>query len=177
VAKITIYVSDHLKARMDAVEGVNWSPLACRAFEAKLAEISSEKSDKSIVDVVNRLRGSANAFNDAAYMEGKQHGRQWAQDHATAEELDSLEKLTSKWTEDLWGRDLDPGPDAEFTDREVLFNQIRFNVNGARGDRDAARIFWDDTEPQKGRKHDGPRYLRGFADGALSLWRDVKDKL
>ena len=38
------YVPDDLKRRMDEAEGVNWSPLACGAFEAKLAEIKDAEA-------------------------------------------------------------------------------------------------------------------------------------
>jgi hypothetical protein len=178
MARVNIYVPDDLKRRMDEAEGVNWSPLACRAFEMKLAEVSAKKKEKNMNDVINRLKGSANKYNDEAYLEGKEHGRKWAEDHATTEELGSLEKLTSSWDEGLWDRALDPAPTEEYTGREVLFNQIRFNHRErGRGDRAAARFFWDETEPQMCREYDGPRYLRGFADGALDLWRDVKDQL
>lgn len=47
--KITIYVRPDLKSRIDAnTEDINWSAIACQAFEARLsgqvaAEISSRK--------------------------------------------------------------------------------------------------------------------------------------
>ncbi len=43
MAKMTIYVPDELKGRMDEVEGVNWSPLACQAFESKLAQVITKR--------------------------------------------------------------------------------------------------------------------------------------
>ena len=47
------------KERMNAAgKGTNWSAVACRAFEARLAEIAAAKKKKDIEDVVQRLRGS-----------------------------------------------------------------------------------------------------------------------
>jgi hypothetical protein len=44
---MTIYVPDALRRRMDAAAGTNWSSLACRAFEARLAELDAEAARRS----------------------------------------------------------------------------------------------------------------------------------
>ena len=55
--RTTISVPLELKKRMDKVkEDVNWSALACRAFEQKLAEVASKKENKTMNDVITRLR-------------------------------------------------------------------------------------------------------------------------
>ena len=60
-ARTTISIPPDLKARMEAVdEPVNWSALACRAFEQKLAEIIKRKGSSNMNDVINRL-GAKNA--------------------------------------------------------------------------------------------------------------------
>ena len=47
-ARTTISVPSELKARMDAVdESVNWSAVACQAFELKLAEITKRKGRRT----------------------------------------------------------------------------------------------------------------------------------
>ena len=59
----TVSIPIVLKQRMDKVaEPVNWSAEAGRAFEAKLAEISSRKEKQNMADVIQRLRASKAAM-------------------------------------------------------------------------------------------------------------------
>jgi hypothetical protein len=44
MARMNLYVPDDLKKRMDALGGVAWSPLACKAFAAFLDKSGEPKS-------------------------------------------------------------------------------------------------------------------------------------
>src|SRR5438477_10267197 len=89
--RTTISLPGNLKARMDRVkEPVNWSALACRAFEGKLAEIASRKECKAMTDVVERLRVSLRNEQGKSFNEGFGAGRKWAENLATAAQLKQL---------------------------------------------------------------------------------------
>jgi len=50
-------IPDELKKRMDRVkEPVNWSSLAADAFELKLGEIARRQEEKTLEEVIARLR-------------------------------------------------------------------------------------------------------------------------
>jgi hypothetical protein len=157
-ARTTITVPPDLKARMDAVdEPVNWSALACQAFEQRLAEITKRKVITNMTDVVNRLRASKRTFEDHKYQEGHDAGKRWASNNAEAAELMRLA---------AWHHLHQPhcGP-VDFTSAVWPEHE---------GDTDIADAFWyphaDDRSPTGA-------FVRGFADGALAIWDEVKDKL
>src|SRR5260370_8114024 len=77
--RTTITIPSDLKARMDAIgEEVNWSAVASRAFEARLAEIISKRGAKKMEDVVTRLRASKNKAQDEAKTRGIEAGEERA---------------------------------------------------------------------------------------------------
>ncbi len=41
----------------------------------------------------------------------------------------------------------------------------------------AAEEFWEQRLGDEVRVADDPQFVRGFVEGALELWREVKDKL
>jgi hypothetical protein len=82
MARMNIYVPDDLKSRMDEAEGVNWSPLACRAFELKLGEIITAKGTRTMQDLISRLRAQKAheaAVSEAAFARSAEIGRRWAE--------------------------------------------------------------------------------------------------
>src|SRR4051812_13093986 len=57
--RTNISVPQELKARMEAVaEPVNWSSVACEAFESKLAEITARRGARDMREAIERLRAS-----------------------------------------------------------------------------------------------------------------------
>lgn len=164
-----------LKARMDAVdEPVNWSAVACRAFELKLAEIDSRREVKSMDDVINRLRASKQQSDEVVHEEGHEAGRQWAMTRAEAIELERLEELYDRWRSDL-DRLWNPSPRDAYGPGEAFV----FTINPEHdGDRKAAEDFWEERLGEYWESfvfQDG--YVQAFAEGALGIWRDVKAKL
>src|SRR4051794_17293907 len=92
--RTTISVPAELKARMEAAaEQVNWSAVACQAFEAKLAEIITRRGPRDMNDAITRLRESKRRADEAAESEGSEDGRRWAMEEAEAVELERLEAL------------------------------------------------------------------------------------
>jgi hypothetical protein len=178
MAKMTIYLSDALKARMDAVEGVNWSPLAARAFEHKLAEIITQKGAKHMDDVVARLRASKAKTGDAFTIRGREAGREWAKDHAEAIQLERLDAYTEgdfgigcTWQEWLE----DPAPeDSAFGNDHHLAEALSENPESF--DRADGDGFWEFVGASDEERSSGS-FLVGFVEGALEVWNEVKDKL
>src|SRR5438094_610841 len=102
--RMNISVPDTLKARMDLiVEAVNWSALACLAFEDKIAEIATRKEKKTMQDVIDRLKVSHRANLDALTTEGLECGRQWAMHKASAVELRRIKEQKELLSPMEWG--------------------------------------------------------------------------
>lgn len=191
--RTTISVPRELKRRMKAVkEDINWSALACRAFEDKLAEIAAKRGKNAMADVIQRLRASKQRGADALYRQGHEDGRRWASEQAEYDNLVRLEQLyEEKRTGRDWEKFFDPrlGPD-ELTIGECLMMAVcpvlSVKANGETSignlvERDCWRhvcaTFWKSIVGDDDFKVDSPSYVRGFAEGALALWSEVKDRL
>ena len=171
-ARTTITVRADLKAQMDAIEGdVNWSAVACRAFERELAEIMRRKGAKNVEDAIVRLRSSKQKFENEQYTQGNEAGKEWAKDEAEAEELIRLEQWRDGCTHGEW-------PDCFVTDGTSAWGASEnfvFRIWPEEdGNRDAAQNFWE----QRGAEgYPRDEFVRGFAEGALEIWGQVKGKL
>jgi hypothetical protein len=174
-ARTTISVPPTLKSQMDAVEeSVNWSAVACRAFEAKLAEIAAKKEQKSMDDVITRLRASMRRVEDEQYRQGTQCGREWVEDRAEANDLIRLERWKARvgWEWDqLFSRD---DQNNAYSMAELLVFEIWPEDDG---DRSTAQSFWEEALGDDTSAVDDPQFVKGFAEGALELWDEIKDKL
>jgi hypothetical protein len=211
--RTTISVPRNLKRRMDAVkEGINWSAVACRAFEDKLAEIDTKKEEKTMAAVIQRLRATK---PDALYQQGHEDGRRWASERAEYDDLVRLEQLYTRrraergW-ENFFERDYGrPSPDQVMValskaaqgkphpslewDWDVTVGErlmrvvcprlsagdsgigdLNFDFGAWRG---VCELFWKSIVGDDVFKVDHPSYVRGFAEGALALWSEVKDYL
>ena len=162
--RTTISILRDLKRRMAKVgEDVNWSALACQAFEEKLAAIAIKKEKTVISDVVVRLRASKRASANQDFREGFACGRSWTELSAEAVELERLQSLwdrlqheqTHGW--EWWFNHGDPRSTAD----ELLSEM-------SAGNEYDAEIF-------EGVKSN--EWLRGFAEGALDVWAQVRDHL
>lgn len=182
MARMTIYVGDDLRKRVDRVKTpVNWSLVARDAFEIKLGEIAAQKGKKVMQDVIDRLSASKVECEDVSYKEGFEAGESWAKDSAKFSELKNLETVAS-WES---AREYDRRDQANFRDRDpcVAVFFLRDIEPGKYDDDQSAYStaqewlgilgFGEDSES---RCNDGS-FWQGFEDGALSVWRDVKDKV
>lgn len=217
--RTTISVPRDLKRQMDAVkQPVNWSALACRAFEEKLADIATKKEEKTMFDIIQRLRATK---PDLIYQQGHADGRRWASERAECEDLLRLERLYERkrsgrdwekffdrdyglptWEQiresfskegqgkgahsSIWASVDDYVNDVTIGERlmrilcphldagESGIGDIQFDYDAWRS---VCKRFWKSYVGDDDFKVDHPTYVRGFAEGALALWREVKDKL
>ena len=171
--RTTISVPRELKGRMDKVkEDVNWSALACQAFQEKLAGIATRKEKREMKDVIERLRASKRKSGSEDFQEGYQAGREWAEKHAEAVELEQLGTLNDRWDWSFLGED-----DTVFTVAEALFFEWQPERDG---DRAASKVFWEcavgDDESAE-RNLCNAEFLKGFCEGALKVWETVESQL
>jgi hypothetical protein len=80
VWQISISIPRDIKVRMDQIEEVDWSQVACQAFELKLNEILLQEKLKREED----------------YKLGYKAGHVWARDSADAMELEGLARFKEK---------------------------------------------------------------------------------
>jgi hypothetical protein len=123
-------------------------------------------------EVIDRLRASKRKFENEQYQAGHEAGQDWAKDEAEAGELICLSNARHQIGTD-W--------DDHFSDNEVrsaysaseLFTFIVWPEHD--GDRSSADDFWE----RRGFEGDHPvgEYVRGFSDGALSIWDQVSHEL
>src|SRR4051812_41285149 len=89
MAKISIYVPDELKARMDAAgDAINWSNVARPALQAALAAFEHKKGG-NMEPAIERLKASKEYHLARTAMMGREDGRRWAANKATYPELRS----------------------------------------------------------------------------------------
>jgi hypothetical protein len=172
---MSIYVPINIKAKMDKVkEPVNWSALACRAFEDKLAEIASRKENKTMSDVVQRLRATLRKQKSVDYQVGYGVGRAWAERVADVAELFRLDKLRRECPNE-YARDWSKGWQSLFDDNVDMRLKIAETIKGQKLDIAEMRDFWDQTLDDYDTVSGD--HVHGFADGALALWDSVKDEV
>jgi hypothetical protein len=175
-ARTTISVPPALKARMDAVdETVNWSAVACQAFELKLAEIIRRRGAKNMKEAIERLKASKRKTDDTRYLEGSEAGKAWAMNEAEAEELQNLDSFREGceseggWEE--WFAT--PKWNAAFSNAEhIAF--VALGVIDGEWDRTEADQFLAQAMDEK---QIDDQFLRGFVDGALEIWEKVKEEI
>jgi predicted transcriptional regulator len=110
LARVSIYVSDELKARMDEVgEQTNWSEIARPAFLSAVAS-NEHRKGQSMTTAVERLRASKEEHLSEMKNVAKEAGRQWASDNAEYKDLVRLAKIDPQvWvTYDVVKDTLDP---------------------------------------------------------------------
>jgi hypothetical protein len=149
-ARVTISVSSAVRTAMKKRKGVNWSKVAERAFQSTLTN-----PDFDLSLTIERLRASKAAFDGAEYQEGRRVGLGWASSEAEYDELIRLEKLHTHLG-DRW--------DESFDDRKFVSDKV-LNVTGE---------FW---KTHLGDEIPSDKTVRGFWEGALEVFRIVKDQL
>jgi hypothetical protein len=149
-ARVTISVSSAVRTAMKRRKGVNWSKVAERAFQATL---SNPDFDMSLT--IERLRAAKAAYDGAEHQEGRRVGLAWASSEAEYDALIRLDKLQTHLG-DRW--------DESFNDLEFVSDKVL----GESGE------FWN---THFGNEIPSDKTVRGFWDGALEVFRIVKDQL
>ncbi|QKC83964.1 hypothetical protein [Mesorhizobium sp. NZP2077] len=85
MAKMSIYLPDELKERMDTRPTDNWSGIAQRAFEMQIN--STLKGGSDMTAVIERLRASKEKIEEQQRPEWTKDGREWASERAQYDEL------------------------------------------------------------------------------------------
>lgn len=174
--RMNITVPEELKARMDRVKvPVNWSATACQAFETKLAEIATQRRIESMSSVIERLRESDKEGHDETYRAGMTAGKNWAKREAKAGELRRLERSRAKVRDYEWDMLFDENSNNAYAPCEWVVFDIRPNTDG---NREAADEFWENVLGVGYQAFiSDEQFIKGFAEGALDVWADVKDQL
>jgi hypothetical protein len=158
MARITLYVPDDLKARMDAVgNAVNWSEVARPAITSALAN-HEHRRNRDMTSVIERLRASKQATDAEDTTEGHEHGRTWAEENA---EYRDLQRLARDW-EDAYHNGLDP--------LETLTKAVDPNDELGRSDL-LIYLFGD------GNFDASDEYYWAFIKGAVEFFAEVRSKL
>lgn len=147
MATLNVYLPDALKAEMDHVKGVNWSQVAQEAIRGAVAR---SKPMDNIEAVAERLKNTG-----GARARGFEAGVEWAKSTADAAELEVLEGWD--WEKEI-ANSRSEDPEAVATDlfvSEFQYGDVRDLMGG--------RV----TESR----------LRGFVEGALSVWNQAKPLL
>lgn len=165
--RISVYLSDDLKKRMDKCrEPVNWSQVASNAFELKLGEVAEVKEKKTMTDVVQRLRAAKIKNSGGKVKAAMPFGREWATEDAEPDQLERLaEYAESECAFDHTG----------VSSAHSIAEHIAFAILDIEKDRQGAREFWQ-TALGIGDFPDD-KTAEGFARGALEVWEAVRDQV
>lgn len=166
---MTIYVPDGLKARMEASsQDVSWSAIAARSFEVELGRIATEKEKKTMTDAIARLRAGKLKVASELQQAGQEAGRQWAHDDAEFDELNRLkERFASSIHETrMW----EGSPPAYGWGQEVL-TAIDEDAFSGRSEQEE---FWERIADTPYPEAD---FVKGFIEGALAFFEEIKDQL
>ncbi len=155
--RITVYVPDDLKARMDSAgDDLNWSALAQLAFRGAIATHALKRDPTDMTSVIERLRASKERAEEVDFAHGQRSGAEWAKASA---EYDELRRLS-----DFHGTDNEENLDA-------LCHLIDPEKEMDRRDWGA---FWADC----GLNSDpNDAFARGFIEGAAAVFEEVEDQL
>ncbi|RVU12500.1 hypothetical protein [Methylobacterium oryzihabitans] len=158
MARVSIYVSDELKARMAEVgDALNWSDIARPAFETAISNFNHRKG-QSMMTAIERLRASKQNYLQNSAQNGASSGREWAQNHASFYELKQVSNI-----------DLDL--------RHLGLEDLAWTVHRAVDPDDSIRhddfpnvIFGDSKWPSD-------EWLTGWVQGAQQFFEEVEDQL
>jgi len=159
--RTSVSVTPDLRRRMTeaAESGVNWSQIACAAFELRLAELDSARRNLDFEGIVQRLRASKLRASSERYSAGAEAGRTWLHESAEWPVLERLERDHERVATIV------AQPDREGLPEDFLcLLDVDIDPEG----------FWghDYTEGEV----DGA-FIEGFTDAALALFRRVKRQL
>ena len=189
VARTTISSPPEVKRQMDNVEeSVNWSAVATQAFEQKLGELAAQKKEKSLTDVIQRLRVSKSKYDEEFYRAGSDAGSKWAKDDATWVELRELGESFSHSRWEDWVARVTKGDSVAAREAEVVAHALAVAIYGNEGaehfDQHVfsgtpfAEWFWEERvigpDEPRWRNLD---FLQGFAEGAARIYAEIRDKV
>ena len=157
MARMSIYVPDSLKRRMDPLsDRVNWSGIAQAAFETELRLYPEWKEDQ-MTTVIERLRASKQKLSKNDLQWGIGAGQSWAENKAEYIELKRVAGLN----------DPDDDDEFEFDDLPRLLDP-----EGEMSYHD----FWESILGHDARDWSSA-FQVGFIRGAKSVWSKIEDQV
>jgi hypothetical protein len=163
--RLTITVPLSVKEQMDQLkEPVNWSAVAAEAFQRKVIEVRSGRAKAMTkAKVIERLRAAGKA-DPKGFEAGRAFGRKWAEEKALPRYLRNLKEIDDVF--DLVDEDVPGRLSARLA--RALTGEYLVKLDE----------FWHDAIGPDGDKLvDGEDFARGFIDGALEVWEEVKEDL
>ena len=152
MARMNLSISDRLKEDMDALEGsFNWSSLAAEVFAREVRK-SRKVKEMNTEHVVDRLRASYEETKSFDGEDGHANGVEWASESAEYNEL-------------VW---FEQDGAAQALHEGRVAGPIEDNY----GD---ASSFWECAIG--GEEIPSLATVEGFVEGALEVWRKVKDQV
>src|SRR4029077_4271665 len=171
MARITLYVPDGLKARMDAAgDEINWSDVARPAVTVPTAAFEHRKRP-SVSTAIERLRASKKLAERDAKDRGNRDGRAWAQNDADYLVLRALWTTAYSRKDPLQAlhRLLDP-EDGEFT-RDDVFEYLAGPKEKYGND------YQSFLEEVRRLKSESDEYFLGFIAGATTFFHEVREEV
>jgi|GEM_PF-3946631 len=182
--RVNISVPAELKQRMEALAektSVNWSQLACDAYEAKVAEQSGKVDEMTLDDLISRVRVSKKHTTDEKYRRGVELGKKWVTVSFGHEDFLRLEEFVTSQTEDDW-KDLTNTKGSQ----KISARLLRMLDSGGTLS-EGAKSNWMADVPHisevgvpRGSSQDlrnSIPFLRGYCAGAMEIWSQIKDKI
>lgn len=147
----------------EVTESVNWSAIACAAFQAHLAMLAIKKPYVQMQEVIERLKASKELGEAKSLTFGERAGRQWAAKRANADELQCLANAWDRIHNKLF----------EAGAAHLQFFRV-INSRPMPNEKDAA-AFWRDATGEE--KTPDDTFVEAFASGAINLWQEVRHQL
>ena len=123
-------------------------------------------------DVVDRLRKlKEDQPGHESYGTGDTEGRQWAMNRATPGQLERLDHFRGRHSSNDWNR---------LFETEEGWRELARQMEPSIGTksiqrRSSEKSFWKKILDDK--KISDVAFFRGFADGSLAVWREVRDQI
>ncbi|HJN12610.1 MAG TPA: hypothetical protein QF564_28270 [Pirellulaceae bacterium] len=182
--RMNISIPADLRQRMKTLEekaAVNWSQLACDAYETKIAEQLGKEDEITLDDLISRVRSSKKQTTDQKYRQGVELGEKWATGYFGYEDFLRLDDFVTSRTEDDW-KEL-----ANTKGSQKISARLLRTLDSGGTLSEAAKGNWMSDVPhvsevgvQRGRSQDlrnSIPFLRGYCDGAMKIWSQIKKEI
>lgn len=180
MARISIYIPDDLKLRMDEVgSDISWSEIARPVFLAALTAHEHRKGN-TMYTAIERLRASKRICFESMCSGGHDQGREWARNVAEYYELVTLSDLAlpelpydgdvfDVVREAIWQ---EAGEPYEQTWDDTVGSELP-HLSPYRNEPPNHALIRDNREYRD--SHNA--FVRAFVEGAVEFYNEVKDKL
>lgn len=157
MARVNIYVTDELKARMDAVgDTVNWSEVVRPAIQAAVADREHRRT-RTMDSAIERLRHSKQKYHWGETEDGYKAGWMWAENEA---EYDDLVRISN----------IKPPP---VTYPGWYWETLQRTLNRYSAS-EICKVVFGILEPPE---NISDKYVAAFIEGARKFFEEVRHKI